>query len=235
VSTISLETPDGAIEALHLTPSAGSGPWPGVVVIHDATGYTDDLRSIAHRVADAGYTVLAPNLYSRGGPARCIPVVMRELLQQRGRSLEDITAAREFLAAQPDCTGAVGNVGFCMGGQFALLMAPAGFGASAPFYVAPLPRHLDQVLSGACPVVASFGSRDVLGVGAPGKLRRELEKQGVPHDVKTYPGVGHSFANRIPLHPLLRIVGFGYDSDATEDAWRRVFAFFSEHLTTPQH
>ena len=26
------------------------------------------------------------------------------------------------------------------------------------------------------------------------------------------------------------IIGFGYDEDATEDAWRRVFEFFAEHL-----
>jgi carboxymethylenebutenolidase len=158
---------------------------------------------------------------------------MRELLTQRGRSLEDIAAARDFLLGTSESSGAVGIVGFCMGGQFALVMAPTGFGASAPFYGAPLPRHLDKVLHGACPVVASFGARDALGIGAPGKLRRELEAQGIPHDVKSYPGVGHSFANQMPLQPLLRIVGFGYDDDATEDAWRRVFAFFGEHLSAP--
>jgi carboxymethylenebutenolidase len=232
MSTVRLETPDGPIEALHLAPATGSGPWPGVVVIHDVAGFSDDIKNISRRVADAGYTVLTPNLYSRGGAARCIPRVMRELLTQSGRSLHDIAAAREFLSSQPDCTGAVGIVGFCMGGQFALVMAPTGFGASAPFYGAPLPRHLAQVLRGACPVVASFGARDALGIGAPGKLRRELEAQGIPHDVKTYRGVGHSFANQVPLQPLLRIVGFGYNDEATEDAWRRVFAFFGEHLST---
>lgn len=230
MSTIPLETPAGRIEALHLTPPSGSGPWPGVVVIHDIAGFSDDVRNISQRIADAGYTVLTPNLYSRGGAARCIPRVMRELLLQRGRALDDIGAARDFLTAQVSCTGSVGIVGFCMGGQFALVMSPTGFDASAPFYSAPLPRHLDQVLHGACPVVGSFGSRDVLGIGAASKLRSELEKQGIPHDVQSYAGVGHSFANQLPVQPLLRIVGFGYDDAATEDAWRRVFAFFGEHL-----
>jgi carboxymethylenebutenolidase len=233
MSVIGLETPAGPIEALQLTPPSGSGPWPGVVVIHDVAGFSDDVRNISRRIAAAGYTVLTPNLYSRGGAARCIPQVLRELLTQRGRSLDDIGAARSFLAAQPSCTGAVGIVGFCMGGQFALVTAATGFGASAPFYSSPLPRHLDQLLHGACPVVASFGSRDPLGIGAPGKLRRKLEAHGIPHDVKTYDGVGHSFANQLPLQPLLRVTGFGYNEAATEDAWRRVFAFFAEHLATP--
>lgn len=227
---LALETPAGPIEALHLTPPTGSGPWPGVVVVHDIAGFSDDVHNISTRIADAGYVVLTPNLYSRGGAARCVPRVMRELLTQRGRSLEDIGAAREFLATQPDCTGEVGIVGFCMGGQFALVLAPSGFSASAPFYGAPLPRHLDKVLHGACPVVASFGSRDVLGLGAAKKLRKKLDKHGIPHDVKSYPGVGHSFANQLPAQPLLRVVGFGYNDEATEDAFQRVFAFFGEHL-----
>lgn len=227
---VSLETPDGPVEALHLTPSTGTGPWPGVVVVHDIAGFTADVQGISRRVADAGFAVLTPNLYSRGGAARCIPRVFRELLLQRGRALDDLAAARDFLAASPDCTGAVGIVGFCMGGGFALVMSSQGFGASAPFYGVPLPRHLDDLLHGACPVVASFGARDPIGIGAAGKLRRRLDAAGIPNDVKSYPGVGHSFANRMPAQPLLRIVGFGYDDAATEDAWRRVFAFFGEHL-----
>ena len=64
--------------------------------------------------------------YSRGGRARCIARVFRELLTQRGRALEDIFAARDHVQSMPECTGSVGVVGFCMGGQFALLMAPKG-------------------------------------------------------------------------------------------------------------
>jgi carboxymethylenebutenolidase len=230
MTTIRLEAPGGPIEALHLTPSTGTGPWPGVVVVHDIAGFTADVQGISRRVADAGFTVLTPNLYSRGGAARCIPRVFRELLLQRGRALDDLAAARDSLAASPDCTGAVGIVGFCMGGGFALVVSSWGFGASAPFYGVPLPRHLDDLLHGSCPVVASFGARDPIGIGAAGKLRGRLDAAGIPNDVKSYPGVGHSFANRMPAQPLLRIVGFGYDDDATEDAWRRVFAFFGEHL-----
>jgi carboxymethylenebutenolidase len=44
--------------------------------------------------------------------------------------------------------------------------------------------------------------------------------------------VGHSFANKLPAQPLLRITGFGYNQAATDDAWSRVFAFFEEHLRT---
>ncbi len=227
-----MDTPAGPIDALLDVPD-GQGPFPGVVVIHDAIGYGPDKESINDHIAAAGYIAITPNLFARGGRARCVPKVMRELLTQRaGRAQDDILAARDHLLSMPQCSGKVGIAGFCMGGQFALVMSPKGFGASAPFYGTPLPRHLDEALDGACPIVASFGSRDPLGIGAPTKLQRVLEQKAIPNDVKVYPRAGHSFANKLPAQPLLRITGFGYNEAATQDAWARVFAFFREHLQT---
>jgi carboxymethylenebutenolidase len=233
VTTIEIDTPAGPIDALLDIPD-GQGPWPGVVVIHDAVGYGPDKESTNGNIAAAGYVALTPNLFARGGWARCITKVFRDLLTKRGRALDDILAARDHLQALPECTGRVGIAGFCMGGRFALVMSPNGFGASAPFYGAPLPRDLSETLDGACPVVASFGGRDPLGMGAPVKLRRTLEQKGIVNDVKVYPGAGHSFANKLPAQPLLRIAGFGYSQAATEDAWARVFGFFGQHLRTTE-
>jgi carboxymethylenebutenolidase len=229
MTTIEIDTPDGPIDALLSIPP-GTGPWPGVVVIHDAFGYGRDKQSTNDLIAQAGYVTLTPNMYARGGRIRCITRVMRELMTQRGRALDDILAARDHLQSRPECSGRVGIAGFCMGGQFALVMSPKGFGASAPFYGTPLPRHLSETLDGACPIVASFGSRDPLGRGAPDRLREVTTAKQIAADIKVYPGAGHSFANILPAQPLLRITGFGYDEAASEDAWRRVFAFFGEHL-----
>ncbi|MBN3453561.1 dienelactone hydrolase family protein [Mycobacterium sp. DSM 3803] len=229
MSTISLATPDGPIDALLDTPE-GSGPWPGVVVIHDAIGYGPDNEATSARIAGAGYLAITPNLFARGGRARCITRVFRDLLTQRGTALDDILAARDHLRSLPDCTGTVGIAGFCMGGQFALIMGPRGFAAAAPFYGTPLPRHLDETLDASCPIVASFGRRDPAGIGAPKRLRKIVEAKNIPADIKVYPDAGHSFANQLPAQPLLRVAGFGYNEAATSDAWARVFAFFGEHL-----
>ena len=229
VTTIEIATPAGPIDALLDIPE-GQGPWPGVVVIHDAIGYGSDKESINARVAQAGYIALTPNLFARGGWARCVTKVMRDLSSKRGPALDDVLAARDHLQALPQCSGRVGVAGFCMGGRFALVLSPKGFGASAPFYGTPLPRELSETLDGACPIVASFGARDPMGVGAPKKLQQVLDHKGVTSDVKVYPGAGHGFANKLPAQPLLRIAGFGYNQAATEDAWARVFTFFGEHL-----
>ncbi|WP_197415684.1 dienelactone hydrolase family protein [Mycobacterium sp. IS-1742] len=230
MTTVRVDAPDGPIEALLSMPE-GEGPWPGVVVVHDALGSGSDNEATARRIAAAGYVSITPNLYSRGGRARCITRVFREALQQRGRAFDDVLAARDHLLGLPQCSGAVGIAGFCMGGQFALLLGPGNFGASAPFYGTPLPKHIGETLDASCPVVASFGRRDPLGRDAGDRLQEMVTAKGVPADVKVYPDAGHSFANRLPAQPLMRIANFGYHAEATEDAWQRVFAFFGEHLT----
>jgi carboxymethylenebutenolidase len=226
----------GGSPSLHgyLAKPLGNGPWPGVVAIHEALGLNDMVRRQADRLAGAGYLTLAPDLFSDGGAARCLVGTFRDMFRGTGKAVADIEAARLHLLADDRCTGKVGIIGFCMGGGFALVTANTGFDAAAPNY-GQLPRNTQQALAGACPMVASYGGKDVILRGAAHKLEATLDTLGVEHDVKEYPTAGHSFLNdeyfgpRV-LHSVQRIAKVGPDPLAAADAWQRIETFFAEHL-----
>lgn len=106
---------------------AGSGPWPGMIVLHDIFGMTTDLRRQCDWLAGAGYLALGPDLYSWGRKITCIRATMNDLKNGRGRAFDDIEAARARLAGDEDCTGKVGVIGYCMSGGFPMTSAGAGF------------------------------------------------------------------------------------------------------------
>jgi carboxymethylenebutenolidase len=82
-------------QAYLATPPLGTGPWPGVVVLQDAFGMTDDLREHTDRLATAGYVAVAPRLYTaRGGGPRCVAAVFRAMTSGVGPVFDDIDAAR---------------------------------------------------------------------------------------------------------------------------------------------
>jgi carboxymethylenebutenolidase len=212
----------------------GGGPWPGVVVLHEALGVNDIVRRQTDRIASAGYVALAPDLFSDGGAARCLMTTFRALFAGRGKAIADIDAAREYLKASDKCTGKVGVVGFCMGGGFALVTANRGFDVAAPNY-GQLPRSIETALTGACPIVASYGGKDVLLRGAANKLTRTLHTLEIEHDVKEYPDAAHCFLNdryfgRAPAQSVQRILNVGPNPEAAADAWRRIEEFFARHL-----
>jgi carboxymethylenebutenolidase len=218
----------------YLCSPSGSGPWPGVVMIHEIFGLDDVMRAQADRLASLGYLTLAVDLFSAGGTKRCLVSTMSAMIRGRGRAFADIAAARDYLAGSADCTGKIGVIGFCIGGGFALLSASAGYDAASVNY-GQLPRDLDVALAGACPIVASYGRRDPSLRGAAGRLNAALEKSGVIRDVKEYAAASHAFLNDTEagprlLRPLLRVAGIGPEPESAHDAWNRIEQFFGAHL-----
>lgn len=224
--------PAGPLPAYLAVPDGG-GPWPGVVVAHDALGMTADVRRITDRFAANGYLAIAPALYRRGVRPACVIRTFRALATGSGPAVDDLVAARDFLVADARCTGKVGSAGFCMGGGFCLVLASRGvFDATAPNY-GQLPRDA-VALTRSCPTVASYGAKDRLLRGTAGRLEGLLDEGDVPRDIKEYPDVGHSFMNEFdfaaPLRFIERTAGLAYSRPEAEDAWERILAFFGRHL-----
>lgn len=208
-------------------------PGPAIVMIYEIFGMTPEMRRIARELAREGYTVLIPDLFARGRvKPLCIASTLATMATGRGAALGDCESARRWLADQPTVDAdRIGVMGFCMGGGFALLLSQTGlYRVAVPFY-----GRAGVAVEPVCPVVASFGGRDLqFADGYPQRLEADLAERGIPHDVVVYPEAGHSFmtrtpgakgavARRTPLHAE-------YHEPSATDAAERVRAFLRDHL-----
>jgi carboxymethylenebutenolidase len=217
-----MEVRRGGCRAHVELPAKGEGG-RGVLVLHEIYGLNNDIRRIARRFAAEGYIAVAPALF---GGLRCLAQTLRSTTRR-----QEIDGWREWMRDEHGVEHA-GIIGFCMGGGFALGHVATGsdFEAVSVNYGA-VPADLSRV----CPVVGSYGERDMLFLPQAERLIKLLEKVDVDNQVKTYPGAGHSFINQHEgwqkaLEWIPTPMAVGYHEEAAEDAWARIFAFFEKHV-----
>lgn len=236
-----LTTPTGPMP-LYVAVPRHAGPWPGVIVLHDALGMTSDLRHQADWLAEAGYLAAAPDLYHRHARRiRCMVGVIGDIARRRGAAFADVEVTRRWLLARDDCTGRIGTIGFCMGGGFALLLAAGGDYDVAAVNYGAVPKDAMQLLGEACPIVGSFGRKDHGLARAPERLEAALRTHRIAHDVTIYPDAGHSFLNdhdpdEVPRWAMVMgaLSPSEYHQPSALDARRRILAFLDTHLKQPK-
>jgi carboxymethylenebutenolidase len=203
---------------------AESGPWPGLMVVHEWWGLNDHIKDIANRFAKEGFAVLAADLYD--GKSTKDPDEAGKLMQglDQKKAIATLNGAVEYLKAQEAVNAeAIGITGFCMGGTFALLLPSVNTSikASAPFY-GDVPSD-DVIKNLSAPVLFIGAENDPWITGQKmNHLKEALKKFNKDGEVKIYSGVGHAFVN--DTRPD------AYDREAAEDAWTRVVKFLKEKL-----
>jgi carboxymethylenebutenolidase len=211
----------------YLAAPAGGGP--GMLVIQEWWGLVPQIKRVADRLAAAGFTALAPDLY-HGEIAEHTEMDNATQLMSTlppDRAGRDMAGAIDYLLSQPGVGDKVGVVGFCMGGLLTLVIAAqAGdkVGAAVPFYGFPQGESEPDWSGLTAPVLGHMAENDdFFGPDAARALESKLQRMGKDVTFHIYPGTGHAFCNEE------NALGT-HDAEATATAWDRTLEFLRAKL-----
>jgi carboxymethylenebutenolidase len=211
----------------------------GIVAVHHLPGWDEFYQEFTRRLANHGYTVICPNLYYREGHGTPDDVAAKVRAQggvPDDRVVGDLSAARDWLRAQPSSNGKVGIIGTCSGGRHAFLTAcrAHGFDAVVDLWgggVVAAPDQLSEMRPVApidytkdldAPLLGLFGNDDTSPTPEQvNQHEEELKKHGKKYEFHRYDGAGHGFFYyQAPL----------YRQQQAMDGWAKVFDFFERYL-----
>ncbi len=198
---------------------AAASPRGAVVVIHENRGLVDSTKAVAGRLAGDGYSALAVDLLSEeGGTARVPAADVSAALRNAGpdRIRGDLKASIDELVRR-NRGAKVGMIGFCFGGAVVwdfLTVEEPRLLAAAPFYGT---TPTDPVFRTRAAVFGVYGETDARVNATRDTAKAALERAGVPHEIKTYAGVGHAFYNNV-------------ESEQSKQAYADVLDWFGRYL-----
>jgi carboxymethylenebutenolidase len=200
-----------------------NGAGPGVLVLHSWWGLTPFFKSVCDRLADDGFTALAPDLLSGHQPATPdeAETVLARADVDRGAALV-LSSARALRAASKDPRAPIGVLGFSMGASWGLWLS-----ARSPLeVVATVAFYGTQTIDFAEARSAYLGHFAEFDALVPDdevvELEAHLKLLGLDTAFWRYPGTAHWFfeADR----------RLAYAQDAAELAWIRTTEFLHRHL-----
>jgi len=228
--TITIAGPDGDF-AGYLAKPEGDGPFPAIVVIQEIFGVNAVMRNVCDALATHGFLALSPDLFWRIEPGIDITDQSEaewakafELFNafDVDKGMVDVQATIDAARALDGCSGKVGAVGYCLGGQLAYLTAArTNADASVGFYGVNLQNRLDEAGKIAKPLMLHIAGKDeFVPAEAQSAIHKGLDANSLVtlHD---YPKRDHAFA---------RAGGAHYDKADADLANKRSLEFFNANL-----
>ncbi len=231
----SIPVTDGAMPAVLWEPaSGGAAGGPAILLLQEIFGVSGYIRRRGAALADAGYRVLAPELYWRlGDDVQPLDEKAPDALQQgiaRVSSLDWETAVDDAVAAlehlrSSDGVGRVGIVGFCFGGGLGFnVAAVTDPDCLVSYYGSALPDLLHLAPDVTSPSLHHFGLADeFVDNDSVVRIREAVTAGGTPVEFETYEGANHAFDNDDFV--------FAHE-EASAQAWDRTLRFLDEHLAS---
>lgn len=221
-TTITFKRPDGK-DAKGYLANAARGNAPGVVVIQEWWGLSENIKGLVDRFAVAGFDALAPDLYE----GVVVPYHDADAAGKEMNSLNFIEATEQNVRGAVQYlkrNGAkVGLTGFCMGGAVTVIGAAKipELTAGVTFYGIP-PDQAAKPADVKIPLQGHFANKDDWCTpAAVDAFEKAMRNVGKEFEAFRY-DADHAFVNeeRASVH----------DRQAAELAWGRATDFLKKHL-----
>jgi carboxymethylenebutenolidase len=220
---VSYKSGDETINGILYTPQ-GKGPFPALVVVHEWLGLDSFAKEQASKLADQGYVTLAIDLYR--GKLATTPDEAHQLMRglPGDRANRDLLAASSYLRSLKNVDPAkVGDIGWCMGGGYALDLAIADPKLKVAVinygHLASDEATLKKINA---TILGIFGGQDK---GIPPEDVKKFESQlkafGKTAEIHIFPDAGHAFENPNDKR---------YRADDAAQAWKLTVDFLAKYL-----
>lgn len=227
---IQIKAQDGGSFSAYLDQPQTPGKYPAVVVAQEIFGVNASMRKTVEWLASEGFIVAAPDIFWRQKPGlqldpsqeadRNLGISLMQGLDET-KAMHDIAATAQYLSSLDNCNGAVGVVGYCMGGKLAYLANIFGGYPAVSYYGVAIDQALDRADQVKAALLLHLPEQDEL-CPPPAQERLISALGSRPHvRILKHPNVGHAFARRNSP---------AYVAQAAEQADAATVTFLKENL-----
>lgn len=199
-----ITTGDGSFAAYVARPRAEKAP--AIVVIQEIFGVNEVMRDICDDLAAEGYLAICPDLFWRIEPG--IDITDKSEAEWKkafelfnafdvDQGVKDIAATIKQVRADPQCSGKVGAVGYCLGGLLAFLTAArTDADATVSYYGVGVENRVAEADKLTRPLLMHIAEEDQFVLKEAQAVILQALKNHPQIEIHTYPGRDHAFARK---------------------------------------
>ncbi|WP_407070013.1 dienelactone hydrolase family protein [Marinobacter sp.] len=212
------------------------GKRPGVLVVHEWWGHNEFAREQAEKLAAAGYTAFALDMYGSGKLAEH-PDDAQAFMKEATKDIDQVKArfmAAKELLQQHDSVDSnkIAAQGYCFGGAVVLNMARLGVDLDAVVsYHGALGSPIKAEAGKVQPRIHVYtgGADQMVPSDQVSALVKEMQDAEADLTLVSFPGVLHSFTNPGADQVAEEFdMPIAYDEDAAKRSWDGTMRLYDE-------
>lgn len=185
-------------------------PAPVIIMIQEIFGVNQEMRDKCNHMAELGYIAIAPDLFWRIEPGinliDSVPTELERAFELFGifdqdLGIKDLESTLIHAKNLSDCSGKIGCIGYCLGGNLSYRMAcETDIDASISYYGVGIENLLDQAKNINAPTLLHLAGNDEY---VPAEAQTKIKNKMLDHEyvtVHAYPDMDHAFARGNGMH-----------------------------------